>query len=247
MPYFEALVAGRREYAPWMSESLGYADSRGRGVLDVGCGQASTSTSTLRLEPAPTGSDLTPRHLELATMHLAATGLAASVFEGDAEAMPFPSDSFDLVSSNGVLHHTPNIAAALAECRRVLRPGGTFTAILYNRHSFHYWISQVMRHGLLRGRLFRSGSMTNVLSSTVGTGSRHSARPLVRVYSPREVRQMLGVAGFDSIEVFKRHFRPGDVPLTGRVPLPQSLVGALGKSGGWYVIGRGRKPVKSSA
>ena len=230
-----------------MSESLRYTESRGRDVLDVGCGQGIDVYEYASAGARTTGIDLTPRHVELATLHLAATGLAASIFEGDAEAMPFPAESFDLVSSNGVLHHTPNIAAALAECRRVLRPGGTFTAILYNRHSFHYWISQVMRHGLLRGRLFRSGSMTNVLSSTVGTGSRHSARPLVRVYSPREVRQMLGVAGFDSIEVFKRHFRPGDVPLTGRVPLPQSLVGALGKSGGWYVIGRGRKPVKSSA
>ena len=230
-----------------MSESLRYTESRGRDVLDVGCGQGIDVYEYASAGARATGIDLTPRHVELATLHLAATGLAASIFEGDAEAMPFPAASFDLVSSNGVLHHTPNIAAALAECRRVLRPGGNFTVILYNRHSFHYWISQVMGQGLLRGRLFRSGSMAGVLSSSVEAGSRRGARPLVRVYSPREVRQMLAGAGFDSIEVFKRHFRPGDVPLTNKLPLPESVLRALGKSGGWYVIGRGRNPVKYSA
>lgn len=242
--YFEALVEGRREYAPWMREVLRYGESGGLDVLDVGCGQGIDIYEYASAGARAVGIDLTPRHVELATSHLAASGLAADILEGDAEAMPLPADSFDLVSSNGVLHHTPNIAAALAECRRVLRPGGIFTAILYNRHSFHYWISQVMGHGLLRGRLFRSGSMAGVLSSSVEAGSRQGARPLVRVYSPREVRMMLQAAGFDSIEVFKRHFRPGDVPLTNRLPLPQSLVGALGKSGGWFVIGRARKAGK---
>jgi ubiquinone/menaquinone biosynthesis C-methylase UbiE len=241
-PYFEALIAGRREYAQWMSDVLRYSESGGHDVLDVGCGQGIDVYGYASSGARAVGIDLTPRHVELATMHLASMGQAATILEGDAEKMPFPADSFDLVSSNGVLHHTPDIAAALAECLRVLRPGGTFTAILYNRHSFHYWISQLIGQGLIRGRLFSSGSMAGVLSSSVEVGSRQGARPLVRVYSPREVRAMFEAAGFDSIEVFKRQFRPGDVPLTSRLPLPESLLGMIGKVGGWYVIGRGRKP-----
>ena len=240
-PYFEALARGRHEYAPWMREVLRCDESSGLDVLDVGCGQGIDVYEFASAGARAVGIDLTPRHVELATAHLVASGLAANIYEGDAEAMPFPTDSFDRVSSNGVLHHTPNIAAALAECRRVLRPGGTFTAILYNRHSFHYWISQVVGQGLVRGRLLRSGSMADVLSASVEAGSRKGARPLVRVYSPREVRMMLLDAGFVSIKVFKRHFRPGDVPLTKSLRLPANVLDALGKRGGWYVIGRARK------
>ena len=38
-PYFERQLAGRREYAPWMDDELGYMGTRGIRVLDVGCGQ----------------------------------------------------------------------------------------------------------------------------------------------------------------------------------------------------------------
>jgi len=245
-PYFDALVADRRDWAPWLPETLRYSESGSRDVLDVGSGQGIDLYEYASAGARAVGIDLTPRHVELATAHLAASSLSARIIEGDAEAMPFPTDSFDLVSSNGVLHHTPNIASALAECLRVLRPGGTFTVILYNRHSFHYWITQVLGHGLVRGGLFRSGSMAGVLSSTVELGSQQGARPLVRVYSPREVRQMLEDAGFESIDVFKRHFRPGEVPLTSRLPVPMGLRDALGKFGGWFVIGRARKPASAS-
>ena len=244
--YFERLVAARREYAPWMAEVLRYAESDGRDVLDVGSGQGIDVYEYASSGARATGIDLTPRHVELAKLHLEATGIRASVVEGDAERMPFPDNSFDLVSSNGVLHHTPDIEAALRECLRVLRPGGTFTAILYNRHSFHYWLNQVLWSGLLHAELLRAGSMGSVLSS-VEAGSRLGARPLVRVFSPGEVREMLYRAGFISVEVLKHHLRPGDIPLTARLNVPRGLLSRLGSVGGWYVIGRGRKPPRRTS
>jgi len=242
-PYFEELVAGRREYAPWMSEALHYADSRGLDVLDVGSGQGIDAYEYASRGARVVGIDLTPRHVELADLHLATSGLTARFLQGDAETMPFPDGSFDMVSSNGVLHHTPDIEAALAECLRVLRPGGTFTVVLYNRQSFHYWVTQVLGLGLLRGELFRLGSMSGVLSASVEAGSRLGARPLVRVYSSGEVRRMLESAGFVSIKVFKRHFRPGDVPMTSRLRLSTAFLDTLGRVGGWYVIGSAKKHV----
>ena len=53
--------------------------------------------------------------------------------------MLFVDDSFDLISSHGVLQHTENIDAALSEVFRVLKPGGTFIVMLYRRNSFNYW------------------------------------------------------------------------------------------------------------
>src|SRR5260370_12005410 len=170
-PYFEELVASRRDYAPWITEALHYSASRGLDVLDVGSGQGIEAYEYASSCARVVGIDLTPRHVELAALPLAATGLSARFVQGDAESMPFSDDSFDVVSSNGVLHHTPDIGAALAECLRVLRPGGTFTVLLYNRRSFYYWITQAFMNGIVGGVLLRGGSMSGVLSASVEAGA----------------------------------------------------------------------------
>src|SRR4051794_26352106 len=122
--YFESLDAGREDYAPWMSDQLGYAGTRDLDVLDIGSGQGIDLVRYARAGAHVTGIDLTPRHCELARAHLQAMGLDGTVVNGDAERLPFQDASFDRVSSNGVLHHTPDMLAALREIRRVLRPGG---------------------------------------------------------------------------------------------------------------------------
>ncbi len=241
-PYFEELVASRRDYAPWITEALHYSASRGLDVLDVGSGQGIDAYEYASSGARVVGIDLTPRHVELAALHLAATGLSARFVQGDAESMPFSDDSFDVVSSNGVLHHTPDIGAALAECLRVLRPGGTFTVLLYNRRSFYYWITQAFMNGIVGGVLLRGGSMSGVLSASVEAGSALGARPLVCAYSPGEVRGLLESAGFESVEVAKRHFRIGDVPVIHRLHVPTRVLEVLGRIGGWYVIGTCQKP-----
>jgi ubiquinone/menaquinone biosynthesis C-methylase UbiE len=245
--YAEDLLRMRAEYGPWMAESLDYAGSRDRDVLDVGCGQGIDLINYARNGARATGVDLTPRHVELARAHLAALGLEGTVVQGDAEALPFPDASFDRVSSNGVLHHTPDMDRALTEIARVLRPGGSATVIVYNRRSLHYWIEQVLHEGLMRRKLFREGSMEGVLSS----GVEHStidARPLVRVYGPGELRRIMQTAGFAGVEMDVRHFLPSDTFLTlalhrrGLLPGPAAL-DRLGRVAGWYVVARALRPL----
>jgi ubiquinone/menaquinone biosynthesis C-methylase UbiE len=242
--YAEALLEMREDYAPWMAEVLDYAGCAGLDVLDVGCGQGIDLIRYARAGARVTGIDLTPRHAELARAHLAALDLAGEVLDGDAEQMPFDDDSFDRVSSNGVLHHTPDLPAALREIRRVLRPGGELRVILYNRHSLHYWLWQVLWEGLVNGKLRREGSMLGVLSSGVERSS-IGARPLVRVYSQGDVRRALRAAGFTDVSSTVRHFAWGDIPYGGyaeRLAPSQALQDRIGRLAGWYVVGRGRKP-----
>jgi ubiquinone/menaquinone biosynthesis C-methylase UbiE len=241
--YFESLDRARVDYAPWMAEALGYAGSTGLDVLDVGCGQGIDLARYARAGARATGIDLTPRHVELARAHLAAVGLDGAVVEGDAERLPFADGSFDRVSSNGVLHHTPDIAAALCEIRRVLRPGGEARIIVYNRASLHYWLDQVLLSGIVKRRLFAEGSMEGVMSA----GVEHStvgARPLVRVYAPRRLRRLLSDAGFADVGTKVRGFNAEDTFVTGflgRVPVSSALaLERIGRVAGWYVIGSGR-------
>jgi ubiquinone/menaquinone biosynthesis C-methylase UbiE len=248
--YFERLLAARHDYAPWMAEELDYAGSTGLDVLDVGCGQGIDVARYAQAGATATGVDLTPRHVELARAHLAALGLDATIELGDAERLPFENESFDRVSSNGVLHHTPDMPAALAQIARVLRPGGEARIVVYNKRSFHYWVKQVAWEGVVRRGLLRERSMAGVLSSGVEVSS-IGARPLVRVYSPRPLRELLQDAGLERVETVVRHFHPSDTPVTAVLA---SRVGALrkpdvldriGRVGGWYIIATGRKPAAS--
>jgi len=225
--YAEELVAARLAYAPWMAQILGYEGARGRDVLDVGCGQGIDLIRFARGGARVTGIDLTPRHVELARQHLEALGLEGVVFEGDAERLPFPDDSFDIVSSNGVLHHTPDMEAALREIRRVLRPGGEARLIVYHRDSLHYWGEQRLVQGLLR----RRGVLTNVERSSV------EARPLVRVYSRAQLRGVLEDAGFTGVELSVRQFDPSDFVATHALRrfISPAIGDRIGRAAGWYL------------
>jgi ubiquinone/menaquinone biosynthesis C-methylase UbiE len=243
--YFEALERSRVAYAPWMADQLGYAGTAGLDVLDVGCGQGIDLVRYARAGANVTGVDITPRHADLARANLAAHGLDGTVVLGDAEALPFPDHSFDRVSSNGVLHHTPDIEQALREIRRVLRPGGEARIIVYNRASLHYWLAQVGYWGLWKRRLFAEGSMEAVLSHVEYSAS-GEGRPLVRVYSPRQTRQLLRDAGFTAVTTRVRQFKAQDTPITAHLepfvrPLRDPRVlDRIGRLAGWYVIGSGR-------
>jgi ubiquinone/menaquinone biosynthesis C-methylase UbiE len=245
--YAEELIAGRRAYAPWFSRALDYAGSAGLKVLDVGCGQGIDLIEYARAGAEVFGIDLTPRHVELARQNLEALDLSADVREGDAEHLPFPDETFDRVSSNGVLHHTPDIAAALTEIRRVLKPSREARILVYNRNSFHYWIHQVAWQGIYKRRLVAERSMAGVLSSGVERTS-IGARPLVRVYSSRQVRGMMQNAGFVSVSTSIDGFNTVDTPISDVLSRrthwldDPGRIERLGRLGGWYVLGFGRKP-----
>jgi ubiquinone/menaquinone biosynthesis C-methylase UbiE len=242
--YFRSLLAGRAEHAQWMDQELAYANARGLDVLDVGCGQGIDVARYAAAGAHVTGIDLTPRHVELASAHLAALGLGATIVRGDAEALPFSDASFDRVSSNGVLHHTPGFDVALRELHRVLRPGGEARIVVYNRSSLHYWCNQVIRSGILERALLEERSMAGVLSRNV-EHSTIGARPLVRVYSPRQVRRALRAAGFSEVGTTVRHLHVDDAfplaMLAQRIPRLRdpALLDRIGRYAGWYVIGRG--------
>lgn len=237
LAYFERLDAGRHQYAPWMADVLEYGTTVGERVLDVGCGQGIDLVRYAQAGAIATGIDLTPRHVELARRHLAAMALAGTVYEGDAEHLPFPDGSFDVVSSNGVLHHTPDIAGALGEIRRVLRPGGRATVIVYHRDSIHYWGGQVLGRGIAGGMLLRERSMARVLSRGVERTT-VDARPLVNVYTRSQVRRMLTTAGFSSLSISVRHFDPAAAIQTRFLMAFPRLGDWLAERYGWYVVAK---------
>lgn len=71
------------------------------------------------------GADLSAGMVERARM----THPQVEFVQAEASNLPFPTASFDVLTARHMLYHVPNIPAALAEFRRVLRPGGRFLAV----------------------------------------------------------------------------------------------------------------------
>jgi ubiquinone/menaquinone biosynthesis C-methylase UbiE len=101
---------------------------QGGSVLDIGCGSALVADRLLDVDAHYVGIDFGGHHVLYAAKKLAdANGrLRASIGQGQAEALPFPSQSFDVVVMSEVIEHLLRPELAVWEVARVLRPGGVF-------------------------------------------------------------------------------------------------------------------------
>jgi ubiquinone/menaquinone biosynthesis C-methylase UbiE len=177
------------EYAPWMPEVMGFDKFAGKRLLEIGCGMGTDLLQFARGGARCTGVDLTPRSVEISSLHFGRYDMWADFALADGEHLPFADESFDVVYSNGVLHHTPDTAQAIKEAHRVLKPGGIARVMLYHRRSFHYWSDIILYRGILRGHFLRGHSPAEIMSRYVEYSST-DARPLVKVYSRRQARAL---------------------------------------------------------
>ena len=105
-------------------EAIGMLDLDGdERVLDVGCGTGFATEGLLEHADEVYGLDQSVHQLEKAWAKLGKHD-PVRFSRGDAERLPFADDSFDVVWSSGSIEYWPNPEVALAELRRVARPGG---------------------------------------------------------------------------------------------------------------------------
>jgi SAM-dependent methyltransferase len=115
--------------------------ARGEAVLDVGTGTGVAAITAARAGARATAIDLTPALLEVARENAHLAGVDVAFAEGDAEHLPYPDASFDVVLSQFGHMFAPQPERAVAEMRRVLKPTG--------RIAFATWPPD-----LLVGRMF---------------------------------------------------------------------------------------------
>jgi glycosyltransferase involved in cell wall biosynthesis/ubiquinone/menaquinone biosynthesis C-methylase UbiE len=223
-------------YAPWMPEVMEFAKHRGEELLEVGGGMGTDLSQFAANGAKVTDVDLSGGHLAIAQENFRLRGLTGTFVHHDAEKLPFDDDAFDVVYSNGVLHHTPNTRAAVAEIRRVLKPGGRAIVMMYAENSLQYWRNLVWYYGLKCGDL-AARSMGDIMSRTVErTGN--EARPLVKVYTKPRLRALF--RDFTGISIVQRQISPELVPRGLRLLLPVAE-----RLGGWNLIIKATKPRRS--
>ena len=96
----------------------------GEDVLDVACGTGNAAIRAAAAGARVVGVDLTPELFAVSRSEAAAAGVEVEWVEGDAEALPFPDESFDVVVSVFGCMFAPRHRIAAGEIARVLRPGG---------------------------------------------------------------------------------------------------------------------------
>lgn len=120
-----------RAQEPWEDWLLGLAPiASNAAILDAGCGAGAILLPAARLarEGLVVGVDQSQAMLDRCRIDAETAGLRAHLARADVQRLPFAGASFDVVMMNHMLYHVPDIPAALAEARRVLRPGGVFLA-----------------------------------------------------------------------------------------------------------------------
>jgi SAM-dependent methyltransferase len=110
---------------------LSPADLRGKTVLDVGCGMGRFAEVAASYGARIVGIDLSAA-VEAANHNLGALPDTAFL-QADVFNLPLRPESFDLIYSIGVLHHTPDTHAAFAALPRLLRPGGRIVIWVYTK------------------------------------------------------------------------------------------------------------------
>jgi len=98
-------------------------DVRGLSLLELGCGCGEAAVYFAMAGAKVTATDLSPGMLDLTRRVAGHHGVALETVVSSSEKLPFPDGTFDLVYAANVLHHS-DIEAALAEVKRVLKPGG---------------------------------------------------------------------------------------------------------------------------
>jgi ubiquinone/menaquinone biosynthesis C-methylase UbiE len=179
----------RYELEPYIPPFADFAASRGLNLLEIGVGLGADHQRFAAAGAHLTGIDLTERAIDHVRRRLALFGLSSTLSTGDAEELAFADDTFDMVYSWGVIHHSPDTPKAVAEIHRVLKKGGTARVMIYHKWSLvglMLWV----RYALLRFRPWTT--LTEVYA-------RYLESPGTKAYTLQEAQQMF--ASFSDVRI----------------------------------------------
>lgn len=215
---------------------------KNKKVLEIGCGLGCMLINWARNNSICTGVDLNPTSVEQTKKRFELNGLKADIRLEDANKLPFEDNSFDYVWSWGVLHHSPNLELSIKELFRVLKPGGGFGIMLYNRESLYQWYMTDYVEGFLHKEADFLSPLE--LNSRYGDGHREEGNPHTWPVTKKEGLDLLKYSSDDA----KARILGTDLdcvlkmllPVTGQY-IPKPIVKALARRWGWSLWFHGTK------
>ena len=189
----------RKALGRWPAEPFGDA-------LEIGAGTGYFSLNLVQagaIERA-TATDISPGMLATLEANAGRLGLEVRTAAADAETLPFPDESFDLVFGHAVLHHIPDLEGAFAEFTRVLRPGGTLAFCGEPSRYGDLLAALPKRSALLAAPVWRrlmGASARRYEAESDPNGHGLEAEVDVHAFSPGDLRRLCRTAGLESVRV----------------------------------------------
>jgi len=179
--FFRDLEEYRYEKLHYLPKMMDFSSFRGKKVLEVGCGIGTDLVQFAKAGAGVTGVDLSKTAVDLAKKNFSCYHVKGDIRVGNGEALDFPDDTFDVVYAHGVLQYTMDIQKMVNELHRVLKPGGQFIGMLYNRKG---WL--------------------NLMSKVFKVDLEHDDAPVFGTYTAGEFREFL--KEYDDVRVIPERF-----------------------------------------
>jgi 2-polyprenyl-3-methyl-5-hydroxy-6-metoxy-1,4-benzoquinol methylase len=191
--FVEPHIPGFAEFERW----------RGKRVLEIGCGIGTDTINFARHGAFVTAVDLSEKSIEIARHRAEIFGLQDRIrfIRANAEELDsfVPVESYDLVYSFGVIHHTPHPGRVLDQIRKYVTPGSTIKIMVYNRWSWKVlWI--LFAYG--KGRFWKINKLIAEYSEA------QTGCPVTYSYSRSEGRRWLERHGFRVSRLQVEHIFP---------------------------------------
>ena len=167
-----------------------YERYRGKVVLEVGSGMGTMAMNWAQHGAVMTAVDLNPVAVAQTQQRFRQRNLPVRVMQADSTNLPIANETVDYAYSWGVLHHSPNLEKSIAELFRVLRPGGGFGVMLYNRVSMLYGYTMRFFEGYLHGESRFLNELE--LASRYGDGDRKEGNPHTWPVTQAEMKDLFG-------------------------------------------------------
>lgn len=261
--YFDEIKSKRYKLEWHISIAAKFNEFVNKKVLEIGCGAGIDGAEFAKNSAIYYGIDLTDNAVNLAKEYFNLQNLNGYFIVTNAENLPFKDNEFDHIYSWGVIHHSPDTEKIVKEIYRVLKPGGTFCIMVYNRSSINYYLEIMFLRKIFRFFLksiicanffiklgfdrdkilkhrdiyIKNKQMTREQWISINTDGPQC--PLAKVYNKKEIFKLFNDFFRLETEVWffnKYHWGP-----LAKI-IPYRLCKFLGKRWGWHRVVYGVKP-----
>jgi SAM-dependent methyltransferase len=127
------------DFYPYLFDHIPFQDMKGKDVLEIGLGYGTVAQRLAETGCNYTGLDIAAGPVHMVNHRIEQNNLSGKAVQGSALEPPFAPTSFDYIVAIGCLHHTGNLALAVDQCHKLLKPGGQLIFMVYSAYSYRRW------------------------------------------------------------------------------------------------------------
>ena len=221
--YFDEVEKKRYTVEPHIPAFAEFSRWNGKKVLEVGCGMATEGINFVRAGAQYTGTDLSQESIDLAFSRFVSYNVEGQLRTGNAEELSsfVPVETYDLIYSFGVIHHSPNPEKIISEIKKYMNKDSLLKIMLYAKDSW--------KNAMIRADLDQPEAQYGC--------------PIANTYNFQDVQNLLKgfrITGYEQRHIFPYRIEPYKKGLFIKEPwfeaMPDKVFNALQFQLGWHLL-----------